>query len=115
MGTFVHPITVIGPSGAFETIEALVDTEHLFALLPHTFLSPLGVYAPRSTRYRGQWRGCGQVQGELDGQHGWITYITGAEDEQPRIARHTLDCFVPDVDEENQRLVPKELREIRHV
>ena len=115
MGTFFHPITLIGPTGASETLEALVDTEHMFALLPHTVLSRLGVYAPHSTRYRGQWRGFGQIQGELDGQPGWITYITGADDEQPRIGRHTLDCFLLDVDEENQELVPKTLQEIRHV
>lgn len=31
MSTFFHPITIIGPNGE-ETIEALVDTEHLFVL-----------------------------------------------------------------------------------
>lgn len=114
MSTFFHPITLIGAAGESETIEALVDTEHLFALLPYTVLIRLDVYAPGSTRYKGQWRGLGQVQAEVNGEPGWITYITGAAGETPLIGRHTLDSFLLDVDEENQ-LVPRELREIRHV
>ena|SRR5947208_2868678 len=114
MGTFLHPITVIGPHGRSETLDAVVDSDQLFALMPYGVLSRLDFWPDRSIRYKGQERGFGQVRGELLSRPGSITYIVGAEDEPPRIGRHTLDSFVLDVDEENQQLVPKILRMIEH-
>jgi hypothetical protein len=112
--TFPHRVTIIGSSGASETIEAVVDADELFALLPYRVLSRLDCWPDRSHRYRDQERGFGQVEGELAGERGWITYLVAAPDESPLIGRHTLDSFFLDVDEENQRLVPKTVRMIQH-
>jgi hypothetical protein len=114
MTTFSHPITIIGQSGDSETIEALVDVDHLFALIPYAILRRLDFWPDRSHRYRARERGLGQVQGELLGQRGSITYLVAAENESPRIGRHTLDSFVVDVDAESKTLVPKTLRMIEH-
>jgi hypothetical protein len=114
MTTFSHPLTIIALSGDSETIDAIVDPEHLFALLPYAILRRLDFWPDRSQRYRGKERGFGQVEGELLGQRGSITYLVAAEDESPRIGRHTLDSFVLDVDPRNEKLVPKTLRMMAH-
>lgn len=111
MGTFFHPITIIGPNGE-ETVEALVDTGILFAEIPAPVLDRLGVIAERRT-YLGSERGLAQVEARLGGHRGWAMCVFGAAESQPKIGRHTLDCFILDIDD-NGSLVPKVLREVRH-
>lgn len=111
LGTFFHPITLTGPTGASETIEVAVDTIILFAVIPAMVLEHLGV-EPRDRRRAGGER-VAQVRAELNGQDGWAMCVFGPDDEPPRIGRHTLDSFVLDIDEQG-RLVPKVFQEIRH-
>src|SRR3990172_9263151 len=53
VGTFFHPITLISPSGASETLEALVDTGASFTSVPSAVLDRIGVRAHRTMRFRG--------------------------------------------------------------
>lgn len=112
MGTFFHPITLIGPNGEADTIDALVDTGILFAVIPAAVLKRLGV-EPRETQ-RASIEPAAQVRAELDGEEGWAMCVFGPDDEPPRIGRHTLDSFLLDVDAENERLVPKTFRLVEH-
>lgn len=111
MGTFFHPITIVGPNGE-ETVEALVDASLLFAEIPSPVLDRLGIEAERK-RYRGEERRLAQVQARLGGQDGWAMCVFGSPGSQPRIGSHTLDCFILEIDEAGQ-LVPKIVREVRH-
>ena len=113
MGTFTHPITLIGPTGARETLEAVVDTDTMFAVFPAPVLERLGVEADRTLR----GRRLGPVRAELDGQEALIPIICvfGKPDEVARIGRHTLDSFLLEVDLEKRQLVPKVFRLIQHV
>lgn len=113
MGTFFHPITLTGPSGASETIEALVDTGAMFAVFPASLLRRLGVQALDNRRYQG--RLVGQVEAELAGERGWPMVTFGAETDQARIGRHTLDSFILDVDPRDQCLIPKTFHLIEHL
>ena len=115
MGAFFHPITLVGPSGASETLEALVDTGVLFAIIPAPILKRLGVKPLEARRFGPARRRIAQVEAELAGERGHAMVVFGAAGEVPRIGRHTLDCFMLDVDERGQRLVPKVLRLIEHV
>ena len=114
VGTFFHPITLTGPTGESETLEALVDTGVMFAVMPAGVLRRLGVKAERSVTYRGKERGFGQVRAELNGEPGWITYVVGRRGEPARIGSHTLDSFLLEADEENGKLRPKTLRLVQH-
>lgn len=111
MGTFLHPITISGPNGE-EAIEALVDTEAMFAVVPAPLLARLGVPPIDDRGYRGRSIAC--VQAELAGEPGWIMIVFGDPTEQARIGSHTLDSFILDVDPSVSKLVPKVLHEIRH-
>ncbi len=116
MGTFFHPITLIGPSGTSETLQALVDTGILFAVIPSPVLRRIGVKPDRTVRVgpERRRRGLTQVQAELDGERGYAMVVFGTARDVPRIGRHTLDSFLLDVDEAGQRLVPKVFRLIQH-
>jgi hypothetical protein len=114
MGTFLHPITITGPSGQSETLEALVDTGVMFAVIPAGVLRRLGVKPERSISHRGEERGFGQVEGKLMGHPGCVTYIVGKRGERARIGSHTLDSFLLDADEEGGKLRPKTLRLVQH-
>lgn len=117
MGTFFHPITLIGPTGVSETLEALVDTSILFAVIPSPVLKRIGVEPARTVRVgpTRRKRGLAQVEAELAGERGYAMVVFGSARELPRIGRHTLDCFILDVDPVAQKLVTKELRVIWHV
>jgi hypothetical protein len=110
MGTFFHPITIVGPNGE-ETVEALVDTGVMFAELPSPVLTRLGIVA-ESRKYR-DGRGLAQVRARLGGHEGWAMCIFANSDSEPKLGRHTLDCFILDIDLAGH-LVPKVLREVRH-
>jgi predicted aspartyl protease len=110
MGTFFHPITIIGPNGE-ETIEALVDTGSLFAVIPAEALERLGIEADEA-KYLGGRR-VTQARARLGGHDGWAMCVFGEPGEPARIGRHTLDSFILDIDEEGH-LVPKVFHEVRH-
>src|SRR5439155_15732744 len=57
MGSFLHPITIIGTNGRSETLNAVVDSEQLFAVIPYGVLSRLDVWPDRSISHKGQERG----------------------------------------------------------
>jgi hypothetical protein len=109
MGNFFYPITIIGPAGE-QTLEALVDTGELFAVIPASVFLRLGI-EPQNQRRSGE--PMVQVKATLNGSEGWVMCVFGRDDESPRIGRHTLDSFIFDIDEQG-RLVPKVLHEIRH-
>ena len=112
MGTFFHPVTIVGPNGE-ETIDALVDTSILFAVIPTLVLRRLGV-EPRATQTPSEEQ-VANVEAQLNGERGWATCVFGAAEAPARIGRHTLDSFLLEVDPENQKLVPKTLRLIQHL
>ena len=117
MDPFTHPMTLIGPQGR-ETVECVVDTSLLFAVIPTPVLKRIGVKPDRFVRDRSakrRRRGLAQVQAELEGHEGHAMCVFGDADEPARMGRHTLDCFLLDVDPDRQRLVPKEFRLIEHI
>jgi predicted aspartyl protease len=113
MGTFFHTITLIGRSGATETLEAMVDTGAMFTTIPAPLLERLGV-TPFDTipvRFANgqieEWA-IGQVEAELDGRRRPILCLFGSPDAPPLIGAHTLEAFLLTVDPVEQKLVPKE-------
>ena len=112
MGTFTHSITLIGPTGAQETLEALVDTGATFSTVPASVLERLGVTPHRTVRLRlanGQIeeRPISRVQAELDGTEEIILCIMGEPEAPPVIGAVTLETFLLAVDPVGQRLVPR--------
>jgi hypothetical protein len=99
-------------------VECIVDTSVLFAVIPAPVLKRLGVKPDRFLRdpsAKRRRRGLAQIQAELMGHEGHAMCVFGDDDEPARMGRHTLDCFLLDVDPEGQRLVPKEFRLIEHI
>jgi hypothetical protein len=111
MGTFRHPITLIGSEGQRQTVEALVDATRLFASFPESVLTALGA---TELERRGGAR-LGHLEAELEGHRATIMCVFGADDEPPRIGRHTLDTFLLEADFEEERLGPKTFRLIQHI
>ncbi len=113
MGTFFHPITLTAPSGASETLEALVDTGAAFTTVPAPVLERLGIRPHRTAKLRladghlVEWR-LGWVTAEIDGLQEEILCVFGSPDAPPAIGAHTLETFLLGVDPVEQRLVPKE-------
>jgi len=113
MGTFFHPITLIGPTGASETLEALVDTGAAFTTVPSTVLESLGVKPHRTVRLRladgrvVEWE-LGRVLAEIDGLQEQILCVFGSSDAPPAIGAHTLEAFLLGVDPLEHRLVSRE-------
>jgi predicted aspartyl protease len=113
LGTFFHPITLIAPSGATETLEALVDTGAAFTTVPAPVLERMGVRSHRTAKLRladgdvVEWR-LGWVTAEIDGSQEEILCVFGSADAPPAIGAHTLETFLLGVDPVEQRLVPKE-------
>ena len=114
MGTFTHPITLIGPSGsAMETIEALVDTGATFTSIPSPILERLEVVPVRRIRL-GLANGevvegnMGEVVAQLDGERSTIWCVFSPPDAPPLIGAHALEAFLLSVDPVEQRLVPKD-------
>jgi len=113
MGTFFHPITLIGPTGASETMEALVDTGASFTTVPASVLERLGVRPHRSMRFRladgrlADWP-LGWVTVEIDGQREQSIAAFGPEDSPPLLGVHTLESMGLGVDPVEHRLVPRE-------
>ena len=111
MGTFTHPITLIGPEGQRQTVEALVDTSRLFASVPESVLAALGT----TELERGGDARLGHIDAELDGHRATIMCVVGADGEPPRIGRHTLDTFLLEANFEEERLGPMTFRLVQHI
>ena len=113
MGTFLHPLTLIGPSGASETVDALVDTGAMFSVIPAPILQRLGVTPFRTMPVRfasggvERWQ-MGQIKADLDGQQMPILCLFGSPDAPPLIGCHALEAFLLTVDPVEQKLVAKE-------
>lgn len=114
MGTFSHPITLIGALEAqSETLVALVDTGATFTSAPEATLERLGIRRQNLIRLRlanGEVveHEIGEVVAEMDGVRRTIICISGPEGAQPLIGAHTLEAFLLAVDPVEQRLVPSE-------
>ncbi len=112
MGTFFHPLTLIGPTGASETVEALVDTGASFTTVPASVLERLGVRPHRTTRLRVamgevvEWP-WGWVTAEIDGVQEQTPCVFGAEAAPPVIGAVTLEIMGLGVDPRGERLVPR--------
>ena len=113
MGVFYQPITLIGPSGIRETVEAMVDTGAMFTVIPAFILQRLGVSPFRTMPVRfasgdtQQWP-LGQMEAELDGQRMPILCLFGSAEAPPLIGAHTLEAFLLTVDPVEEKLIPKE-------
>ncbi|MBI2304338.1 MAG: hypothetical protein HYU86_06280 [Chloroflexi bacterium] len=113
MGTFFHRITLIGPTGASETLEAMVDTGAMFTTIPRPVLDRIGVTPFDSIPVRfanGQterWP-IGQAEAELNGTKRPILCLFGSVAAPPLIGAHTLEAFLLTVDPVEHKLVPKE-------
>jgi len=114
MGTFFHPITLTGPTGESETIDALVDTGSTFSAIPRPVLERLGITPFSRARVRladGQvtQADLGEVIAELDGGDQRTIICAFDEPTAPALlGAHTLEAFLLGVDPGAQRLVPVE-------
>ena len=111
MGTFSHPITLIGPNGGpLETLDALVDTGATFTSIPGTVLERLGVSAEWQVRLglAIRRRDMGRVDAETDGERRPIICVFGPDDAPVLIGAHTLEAFLLMVGPVEQRLVLKD-------
>jgi len=119
MGIFFHPITLVGPTGASETLAALVDMKTLFAVFPQSVLERLGVQPTRTVPIRvaglESMRQLAQVEAELDGNRAHIVCVFGADDEPARLGTNSLDSFLVECDPDSDALVPKVFRSIQHI
>ena len=114
MGTFSHPITLIGPNGGPpETLNALVDTGATFTSIPSSVLDRMGVQAEWQVRLGladGSivQRDMGRVDAEIDGERRPIICVFIPDDAPVLIGAHTLEAFLLMVDPVEQRLVLKD-------
>ncbi len=113
MGTFFHPLTLIGPTGASETVDALVDTGASFSIAPRSVLERLGVQPHSSTRLRiasgeiVEWP-WGWVEAQIDGVQEPTPCVFGAEAAPAVIGAVTMEILGLGVDPKGHRLVPRE-------
>jgi predicted aspartyl protease len=113
VGTFFHAITLVGPNGRSETLEAMVDTGAMFTVVPALILERLGVRPFRTMPVRfangeTQQRQLGQIEAELLGNRMPILVFFGSPNTPALIGAHTLEAFLLTVDVVEKRLVPKE-------
>jgi predicted aspartyl protease len=113
MGTFFHPITLVGPSGQRVTIDALVDTGSTFTSIPQHVLRDLGVEARRQVRLRladgrSHLQDLGHMMVEVDGIEGPTYVVFGENGSPPTIGAVTLEGFLLGVDPVEKRLVSVE-------
>ena len=114
MGTFSHPITLIGAQDTqSETLDALVDTGATFTSAPEATLERLGIRRENQIRLRlanGEVveHAIGEVVAEMDGVRRTIICIFGPEGTQALIGSHTLEAVILAVDPVKQRLIPTE-------
>ena len=111
MGTFTHPLTLIGPSGQRRTVDALVDTGSTFTSVPREILLELGIEARREVDLRladgtSHTQQLGHVTIQLDGVEE-ITFVVFGEPASPSIiGAITLETLLLRIDPGAQQLVP---------
>jgi predicted aspartyl protease len=113
MGTFFHPLTLIGAAGERLEVDALVDTGATFSFVPRETLLGLGVEPRREvdlrladgTTHRQQ---VGHMQVELDGLEGPTYVVFGENGSPPAIGAITLEGFLLGIDPVGRTLVPVE-------
>lgn len=113
MGTFTHSITLIGPNGQRQIVEALVDTGSTFTSVPGDVLRELGVEPRREVRLRladgtSHLQQLGRVLVQLDGIEEVTFVVFGEPDSPPTIGAVTLETLLLGIDPVGQRLVPIE-------
>ena len=112
MGTFFHPITIVGPNGE-ETVEALVDTGADFTMMPASLLQRLGIQPYREVRMRladgrsSVWQ-LGRATARINGHDEPTICVFAPEDSRPAIGAYTLEGMLLGVDPSGRRLVPRE-------
>ena len=113
MGTFFHPITLVGPDGQRSTVDALVDTGASFTSMPEGVLRELGIQPVRRARLRladgsSHVQSLGEVVAEIDGESVQTLVIFGPEGSPAAIGAYTLEGLLLGVDPVEKRLVPLE-------
>jgi excinuclease ABC subunit B len=113
MGVFSQLITLIGPQGQRERLEALVDTGATFSAFPTPLLERLGIRPHRAMRFRladgqeQQWP-LGWARVEVMGIEEQVLVAFAPEGAPPIIGAHTLQSLGLVVDPVEHRLMPKE-------
>ncbi|MCS7207103.1 MAG: hypothetical protein NZ951_04100 [Dehalococcoidia bacterium] len=113
MGTFPYLLTLIGPTGRTERLEARVGTGATFTTLPAPILKRLGVRLCWRARpavadgKEGEWP-MAEVVARLDGQERTILCIFGPPGSVPLLGAPAVEAFLLTVDFVEKRSVPKE-------
>jgi clan AA aspartic protease len=112
MSTFNVTLEVGDPKGeAFESVEALVDTDSTFTVLPVSLLRRLGVTPHRRTRFemadgsQTDWD-VGQTVVRLKETTQTTVVVFGSDNTEPILGAVTLEEFLLGVDPVRQELVP---------
>lgn len=114
MGTFFHPITLIGESGQSETTNALVDNGSSFTTMPRPLLESLSVSPFARTRLRlanGQSTEAdiGETLAQInDLAPRTVLCVFGERDVPPILGAHALEALLLGVDPDQRGLVPLE-------
>ncbi len=112
VGTFSQRLTLIGDTGAGETLDGMVDTGAHFTVIPTSVLARLGVQPTGEVPVQfangelTQWS-LGEAQAEIDGVRRPILVLFGSDDAPALIGAHTLEAFLLDIDVVEKKLVPK--------
>jgi len=111
MGTFRHRIDVGDPQATrFETVEALVDTDASYSVVPAPLLQRLGVTAHDRVVFfladgRQIERDVGQTWVRIDGRSVITLVVFGDEESTALLGAYTLEGLRLGVDPANQTLV----------
>jgi len=110
VGTFFHPITLIGSADQRIVVDALVDTGATFTSVPNELLLNLGVEPRRQVSLRladgrSHLQRVGYMMVELDGLEGPTYVVFGENASPPAIGAVTLEGFLLGVDPVEQKLV----------
>jgi predicted aspartyl protease len=113
VGTFFHPITLIGSAGQRIVVDALVDTGATFTSVPNETLLNLGVEPRRQVSLRladgrSHLQRVGYMMVELEGLEGPTYVVFGENGAPPAIGAVTLEGFLLGVDPVAHTLVPIE-------
>ena len=110
MGTFSVQMSVSGPTGRSIEVDALVDTNSTYAVLPANVLERLKIQSVerRSFRLADErvvQHDIGEARLGLDGRALTSLVVFGPEDAAPLIGATTLGLFSRSADPVDQRLV----------
>ena len=112
MGTFRHSIELgAGPTGPFETIDALVDTGAAYTTVPVAILQRLGVTPHRQETFvlaggRRVARPLGRAWVRINGREESTVVVFGDDSTPVLLGAHTLEGLSLAADPVNRRLVP---------